>query len=194
VGQQPPSPGQVSPDARFVWDGSRWNPITTFRWEPTETTRRMQLLAGGYLVAAGLLTVILTFFAAPYVRESTRRALLQSPRNQALTADQLKQILDFSVTLGVVISVVVGLIFVAFGLMTLFRRWSWLFYADLVIFGIGALGVFTSLYTLGNGTSGPLGLAIPNLLLSALELALFIWMLVTRLQGAVWGARKVPNL
>jgi hypothetical protein len=194
VGQQSPSPGQVSPDGQFVWDGSRWNPITAFRWEPTETTRRMQLLAGGYLVAAGLLTVILTFIAEPYVRQATQKALLQSQRNQALTADQLKQIVDFSVALGFALSVVVGLVLVVFGFMTLFRRSSWLFYADLVIFGLGALGVFTGLFALTNGSSEPLGLAIPNILLSAIDLALFIWMLVTRLQGAVWGARKVPNL
>jgi hypothetical protein len=154
----------------------------------------MQDLVGAYLVAAGLLTVILTFFAAPYVRQTTRKALEQSHRNQGLTADQLKQVLDFSVTLGIALSVAIGLVLVGFGILTLFRRWSWLFYADLVIFGIGGLGVFSGLVGLTNGSSGPPGLAIPNLLISAVDLGLFIWMLVTRLQGSVWGARRVPNL
>jgi hypothetical protein len=193
VGEQAPSAGQVSPDGQFVWDGTQWNPITAFRWEPTETTRRMQLLAGGYLVVAGLLTIIITFFEVPYVRQQTAKILTQSQQNQGLTPDQLKQIVDFSVNIGLGISVVIGLIFVAFGVMTLLRRWNWLFYADLVIFGLGGLGVFTGLFGLARGTSGPPGLAIPSLVLSAVELGLFIWMLVTRIRGSVWGARKVPN-
>jgi hypothetical protein len=194
MGQPAPDAGQVSPDGQFVWDGRRWSPITTFRWEPTETTYRMQDLVGGYLVAAGLITVILTFFALPYVRQATEKSLEQSQRNQGLTADQLKQVVDFSVTVGIALSVVVGLILVGFGILTLFRRWGWLFYADLVIFGIGGLGLFSGLFGLSSGSSGPPRLAIPTLLLSALDLALFIWMLVTRLRGRVWGARKVPNL
>ena len=191
--QQAPSPGEVSSDGQFVWDGSQWNPITAFRWEPTETTRRMQLLAGGYLLAAGLLTALLTFFAEPYVRQQTAKILTQSQQNQGLTQDQLKQIVDFSVNIGLGISVVIGLIYIAFGILTLFRPWAWLFYADLVILGLSGLGVVTGLFGLTRGNTGPLGLAIPNLVLSAAALVLFIWMLTTRIQGGVWGARKVPN-
>lgn len=188
--QEAPSQGQVSPDGQFYWDGSQWSPIAGFRWEPTEATRRMQLVAGGYLLVAGLLTAILTFFAAPYVRQATEKALRE--QNQGMTPDQLKTILDFSITLGIAFAVVIGLIYVAFGLLTLLRRWSWLFYADLVIFGLNGLGVFTGLFGLSRGTAGPPGLTIPNLVLSAAALALFVWMLVTRLRSGVWGARKLP--
>lgn len=191
MGQQAPSPGQVSTDGQFVWDGSQWNPITAFRWEPTGATRRMQLLAGGYLLVDGLLTAILTFFAGPSVRQATEKALQQ--QNQDMTADQVKAIVDISVTVGIVVAVVIGLIFVGFGVMTLLRRWGWLFYADLVILGLSGLGVFTGLFGLVQGSAGPPGLAIPNLVLATAALALFIWMLVTRLQGSVWAARNVPN-
>jgi multisubunit Na+/H+ antiporter MnhB subunit len=192
VGQQPSSPGQVSPDGQFVWDGTQWNPITAFRSEPTETTRRMQLLAGIYLLVAGLLTAILTFFAGPYVRLATEKALQQ--QNNGMTPDQLKSVVDFSVAAGIVIAVVFGLIYIAFGVMTLLRPSGWVFYGDLVILGLSGLGVFTGLYGLARGGAGPPGLAIPNLVLSAAGLALFIWLLVTRLRSGVWGARKVPNL
>ncbi|HSP20343.1 MAG TPA: hypothetical protein VLQ79_12555 [Myxococcaceae bacterium] len=192
MGQQAPSQGEVSPDGQFVWDGRQWNPITAFRWEPTETTRRMQLVVGGYLLVAGLLTVLLSFFAESYVRQATARSIRdQSP---ALTAEQVKSILDFALLLGVAIAVLVGLILVTFGIMTLLRRWDWLFYADLVVLGLGGRGVFTGIFGLARGGAGPVGLAIPNLVLSAGELALFLWLLVSRLQGSIWGARRVPNL
>lgn len=191
MGQQAPSLGQVSPDGKFVWDGSRWNPITAFRWEPTETTRRMQLRAGGYLVLAGLINPSLTYLFQPYVRQVLEKSLQQNP---SVTPDQMKQIVDISVAGGLVAALAFGVIYVAFGIMTMLRRWGWLFYADLVILGIGGWGVFTGLFGLARGTGEPLGLVIPNLILAAAALALFVWMLVTRIRGSVWAARKVPNL
>ncbi|MDQ6919458.1 MAG: hypothetical protein M3Z98_08880 [Candidatus Dormibacteraeota bacterium] len=193
MGEQPPSPGQVSPDGLFVWDGSQWNPITTFRWEPTPTTRRMQLLAGGYLVAAGLLTTLLTFFTVPAARQSAEETLRE--QNPALTPDEIRMAVDFAITIGLAVAVLVGAVYVMFGLMTLFRRWGWLFYADLVVLGLsGVLGVGSGVISLATRTAGPIGLLIPNLVLSLAALALFTWLLLTRIRGSVWGARKVPNL
>jgi hypothetical protein len=191
VGQPAPSLGQVSPDGKFVWDGSQWNPITAFRWEPTEITRRMQLLAGGYLVLAGLINPSLTYLFQSYVRQVLEKSVQQNP---SVTPDQMQQILDISVAGGLIVAVAFGVIYAAFGIMTVLRRWGWLFYADLVILGLGGLGVFSGLFGRARGTGGPLGLVIPNLILAAAALALFIWMLVTRIRGRVWAARKVPNL
>ena len=190
MGEQAPSPGQVSGDGQFVWDGSRWNPITAFHWEPTDTTRRMQLLAGGYLLVTGMLTGLLTFFTVSSVRQATEKTLRE--QTPGITPDQLKSSVDLIITIGTAGAVVIGLIYVVFGLMTLFRRWAWLFYADLVVCGITGLGVFTGLFSLARGSAGPPGLVVPNLILSAAGLALFIWLLLSRLRGSVWGARKVP--
>jgi hypothetical protein len=190
VGQQAPSLGQVSPDGKFVWDGSQWNPITAFRSEPTETTRRMQLLAGGYLVLAGLINPSLTYLFQSYVRHVLEKSLQQNP---SVTPDQMQQILDISVAGGLIVAVAFGVMYAAFGIMTVLRRWGWLFYTDLVILGLAGLGVFSGLFGLARGTGGPLALVVPNLILAAAALALFIWMLVTRIRGSVWGSRKVPN-
>jgi hypothetical protein len=190
VGQQAPSPGQVSPDGEPVPNGDQQSPIAGFRWEPTATTRRMQLLAGGYLLVAGLLTALLSFSAERSVRQATEKSIRD--QNPGLTAGQLKAAVDFDLTLAVAIAVLIGLILVAFGVMTLLRRRGWLFYADLVICGFSGLGVFTGLFGLARGSAGPPGLAIPSLILSVAALAQFAWMLATRLQGSLWGARKVP--
>ena len=192
MGQQSPSQGEVSGDGQFVWDGGRWAPISGVRWEPTETTRRMQLVAGVVLAVTGLLTTILSFLAQPYVRQATEKTLRN--QNPALTPDQAKSLIDFSVTVGLLLAVVIGLVYIAFGLLTLFQRWSWLFYADLVVLGLSGLGVFTGLFNLARGPAEPVGFVIPNLVLSAAALAVFIWMLVTRLRGSVWGALRKPNL
>jgi vacuolar-type H+-ATPase subunit I/STV1 len=151
----------------------------------------MQLLAGVWLAVTGIVTTILTFLAEPYVRQATERTLRdQSP---AMTADQMKALLDFSLGAGIAVSVVIGLIYLAFGLMTMFQHWSWLFYGDLVILGLSGLGVFAGLFGLLQGTAEPIGFSVPNLVLSAGALALFIWMLVTRLKGGLWGAHRVPK-
>jgi hypothetical protein len=156
------------------------------------TTQRMQLLAGGWLLVAGLLTAVLSFSAERYVRQAVEKSILD--QRPGLPASQVKQLADIDMTIAVTVAVLVGLVLVAFGIMTFLRRWEWLFYADLAICGIAGLGVITGLLGLARGSAGPTGLAIPNLVLSAAGLALFLWMLVTRLQGSPWGARKVPNL
>jgi hypothetical protein len=191
VSQQAPTPRPVSPDRDSTSNGDRTQ-TAGYRWGPTDTTHRMQLLAGGYLLAAGLLTALLSLSAERYVRQATEKSIRD--QNPDLTASQVKALADFDLTLAVAIVVVLGLILVAFGVMTLLRDWGWLFYADLAICGLSGLGVFTGIFGLARGAAGPPGLAIPSFILSAAGLALFIWMLETRVQGSVWGARKAPNL
>jgi multisubunit Na+/H+ antiporter MnhB subunit len=186
-----PTAGQVSADGQFIWNGSGWLAVGGFRWEPTANTRRMQLLAGAYLLVAGLLTAVLSFFAQASIRQATEKALQQ--QNRGMTPDQLKAIVDFSVTVGLAVAVFLGLVYIAFGIMTLLRTWTWLFYADLVILGLSGIGVLTNLYGLARGSAGPPALLVPNLVLSAAALALFVWMLMTRLRGGVWASRKILN-
>ncbi|HEY8760258.1 MAG TPA: hypothetical protein VIP52_05030 [Candidatus Dormibacteraeota bacterium] len=187
--QQAPGPSQASPGS----DSSKSDEgkiQTGLRWEPTDTTRRMQLLAGGYLLVAGLLTALLSFSAERYVRQATEQSIRD--QNPDLSAGQVKALADFDLTLAVTIVALLGLILAAFGIMTLLRHWVWLFYADLVICGLSGLGVFTGIFGLARGSAGPPGLAIPSFILAAAGLALFIWMLERLVQGGVWGARKVP--
>lgn len=188
--QQSPHPSKVSRDHDSAWTGYLRNQPVDLGWEPTPTTYRMQLLVGGYLLVSGLLTALLTFSAEPSVRQATEKTIRD--QNPDLTAGQLKSAVDFDMTIALTIAVLIGLVLVAFGVMTLTRRWSWLFYADLVICGLTGLGVFTGLFALARGSAGPLGLALPSLILSAAALALFIWMLVTWLQGTRWAARRIP--
>jgi hypothetical protein len=186
-----PVPGQVSPDGQFLWNGTEWRPTSGFRFEPTPTTRRMQVLAGAYLLVAGVLTGILSIFAMSYVRQATRQALQQ--QTTGMTPDQLRSIVDLSVNLGVALAIGFGIVYIVLGLLTLFRSANWIFYADLVVLGLSGLGVFSNLFTAARGSAGPLAFLIPNLVLSAAALALFVWLLVTRLRGSVWAGRKIPN-
>jgi multisubunit Na+/H+ antiporter MnhB subunit len=187
-----PTTGQVSADGQFIWNGTEWQPTSGFRIEPTPDSRRMQVLAGAYMLVAGVLTALLSIFAMSYVRQATEQALQQ--QNNGMTPDQIKSIVDLSVTVGVAIAIGFALVYVVFGVLTLLRPASWIFYADLVILGLSGLGVFTNLYSVARGGAGPLAFLIPNLALSLAALALFIWMLLTRVRGGgVWAGRKVPN-
>jgi hypothetical protein len=190
MGQHAPSPGQVTPEGEPAGNGESRSLIDRFRLEPTRTTRLMQLVVGTYLLVAGLLTTLLSYVAVPSIRHATEKSI--RAQRPDLSANEVKAIVDFGMTVGLALAVLIGLILVAFGVMTFLRRWSWLFYADLVICGLTGLGVISGLVSLTRrGNADPLGLALPNLVLSAAALAIFIWMLVTRLQGSIWGTRKV---
>jgi hypothetical protein len=157
VDQQPaaaaPSPGDVSPDRQFVWDGSAWRPILRWSWEPTGWTRNLQLLAGGYFILQGVVgaVVLLT------TRDQLRATVLQQMRHQLAAQPnppdpaQVGQIADFSVGVALALGLFFALVGLALGVLTILRRWSWLFYVELVLLALGALGVFSNISNAANG-------------------------------------------
>ena len=189
MGQE--APGEVSPEGEPLENGGSSSLIAGISEEPTRTARLMQPLVGAYLLVAGLLTTLLSYVAVPSVRQATENSIrVQRPD---LSVNEVRAIVDFGVTAGLALAVVAGLVLVGFGVLTFLRRWSWLFYADLVICGLTGLGMFSGLFNLTRRNPDPLGLALPNLILSAAALAIFIWMLLTRLQGRIWGLRRAPT-
>jgi hypothetical protein len=188
---EPTKVGQPSRDGQFVWDGSRWQPIGSYRLEPTISTRLMQVLAGAYLLLAGILTGILSLLFESTLRQSTTE--LVHKQNPSFTPDQVLAVVDFSVMAGIGIAVAVGLVYIVLGVLTFAGTRTWLFYVDLVVFGLAAIGVFTGTFALASGTAGPMGFVIPNLVLSSLALGLFAWMLMARIRLGVWACRKVPT-
>jgi hypothetical protein len=191
VESNPVRVGQLSPDDLFVWDGAGWRPVSGHRWEPTAATHRMQLLAGAYLLLAGLFEVVLATLSHDFVFRSTLAAVERQSRG--LTPEEIRRVVETSVAIGIGAAVVVALVYIVLGLLTLATRPIWLFNADLVVLGLVSLGVPLTIAGLLGGTAGPPAFLVPNLLLSLLALALFGWMLLVRIRVGPWACLKTAD-
>jgi len=161
------------------------------RWEPTATTHRLQLLAGGYLLLAGLFELVLATLSHDYVRRSTLAAV--QSQEGGMSAVQLRQVVELSVGIGVGVAIAVALVYVVLGLLTVAMRPPWLFYADMVVLVLVALGVPVAVAGLLSGDAGPPAFLVPNLLLSVLALLLAVWMVAVLVRVGTWACRRTEN-
>ena len=145
----------------------------------------MQLVVGGYLLLAGLFELVLSTVSRDYVRQSTLAAV--EHQSHGLTVDQLRQVVETSVAIGVAAAAVMAVVYVVLGLLSISRRPPWLFTTDLVVLGLVSLGVPVTVVGLLRGTAGPPAFVVPNLLLSLAALGLFAWMLSIRIRFGPWA-------
>jgi len=70
--------------------------------------------------------------------------------------------------------------------------WRWMFWAALVLFGLGGLGAFGNLGTLARPSTSPIPIAAVAVseLLSVASLALFVWLLVGLIKFGPWAMKK----
>jgi len=168
-----------------------WRSSAGRRWEPTATTHRMQLLAGAYLLLAGLFEIVLATLSHDFVFRSTLAAVERQSRG--LSPEEIRRVVETSVAVGVGAALAVALVYLVLGLLTLAMRPAWLFYADLVVLGLVSLGVPVAIAGLVGGTAGPPAFLVPNLFLSLLALALFAWMLLVRLRVGPWACLRTVD-
>ncbi|TME17629.1 MAG: hypothetical protein E6I70_10285 [Chloroflexi bacterium] len=189
---QMPQSGQVSPDGQFMWDGATWRPITGYRWEPTDWTRPMQAAVAAVFIVNGIWEIVVAFGFAAAIRESAVRQIQRS--NPNLTPDQTSQALNVGLAFTEGFMVFLAVLFVLIGVLSLVRRWSWLFYVDLVILGLGIFSVLSGITSLARPAAAalPVFATLIGLALSVVGVGLAVWMLVARIQRGVWAARKSP--
>jgi hypothetical protein len=95
--------------------------------------------------------------------------------------------------LVIVVFVALALFYFAAALLSMLD-WAWTFYLALVLLGLSAISILQSIVGLAtpNATTNPPEVNLVNLLVSALGLALFFWLLVARVQRGVWACRRLP--
>ncbi|GAC1614502.1 MAG: hypothetical protein NVS9B1_23980 [Candidatus Dormibacteraceae bacterium] len=187
----PPALGDVSPDRQFLWDGTQWKPITGNRWIPTDWTRPMQLAAGAYLALAGLYSIVSVLVFASVFRDAI---LKQAQKNPSLTSDQVNQAVSIGIGVATGVAVFLGVIYLALAVASVARRWTWVFYVDLVLFLLGAIGIVSSLTSIADpAASGqPQAAIYIGLVFGIAAVGLFAWLLIARIQRGVWACRKAP--
>jgi hypothetical protein len=173
--------GQVSADGQFRWDGAQWVAIPTGAREPTTWTRPLQLATAGVLLAQAAYTVASTLLTVNH--DSVLRGLTQSGSTipQGMTEDQF-------VTVGLVtIYVFVALISVGelCGAAAAFFGWRWAFWVLLVVEGVFSLGAVFGLVGFTRSVDAAIGE-----LLSLLNVAIFVWMIVAVAKFGPWAMKR----
>lgn len=204
----------LSPDGRFRWNGTVWEPVPVSTYapayygaparqrEPTSWTRPLQLAVAGWFLVRGLYELTLPFWMGPLMNQVVQASLQRQEANYPPGtapppgfADMMNSIMVGSLWFGVLLGVALSVVAIAGALW----RWTWAYYAVLVLLGFGLLGAVTNSIDLVTGgaltTASPV--AIPgwtrvfSLVFSAVDAALFVVMLVALIRRGPWAMRRV---
>jgi hypothetical protein len=180
--------GQVSADGQFRWDGYQWVPIAPGTREPTPWTRPMQLAAAGLFAVEAVSSVIVT---VAFVNHDSMLKAINAQGTKIPAGTSVDTIINIAIasTIGVVVFWAVCQLVGAVGS---YLGWRWMFWAALVLFGLGGLGALTNLATLFRPDTSPIPLPaeLVSELLSILSLALFVWMLIGMIKFGPWAMKK----
>jgi hypothetical protein len=190
LSQSPPlqSVGQVSADGQFRWDGQQWVSLPAGHREPTSWTRPMQLAAAALFALEAVSSVAVTVI---FVNHDTMLRALQAQGTQIPQGTSV----DTVVNLAIVVTIAFVCFFAVLelvGAIGSFLGWRWMFWAALVLFGLGGLNAFTNVVTLVKPDTSPIpvaGLGVSELT-AVLSLAMFVWMLVGLVKFGPWAMRK----
>src|SRR5919201_4971325 len=177
--------GQLAPDRQFVWSGSEWRPVIGWRWQPTTWTRPMQLAVGAFFVFQAVLSLALLLAQRSALRDVMLRQMQRQLEAQPNPPDAqvVNQLLDVAFGLTIGFAILISTVTTILGVLTLLQRWAWLFYTDLVLLGIGMLGILNAFSSLAQGY--PPSLVVPGALFAVVSAALFAWLLYARIRHGV---------
>ena len=204
----------LSPDGRFRWNGTAWEPVPNAAYtpayygappkqrEPTSWTRPLQIVIAGWFVVRGLYELTLPFWVGPVMSQAMQASLQRQQANYPPgatpppgMAEMMNTVMVGSLWFGVALSIALSVVAIAGAV----RRWTWAYYAVLVLLGLGLVGFATNVIDLVTGgaitTAQPI--AVPgwtrvfSIVLSTLDTALFVVMLVAVIRRGPWGMRRV---
>jgi hypothetical protein len=160
--------------------------------QPTNWTQRMQLAASGWIVVLIIALLITSFmsFSEPNFQEEVASGL-----SSDLSKDQLDDVM-LGITAGIVIVVLCFAAVSALMAFGSYRGWRWVFWLDLVAFGITGYDLLKEVGNLTADIQSPSEMllkGLPMFLMSLITLALFVWMLVglIRFGPGAWSTRKL---
>src|SRR5215469_6009895 len=123
-----------SPDRRWQWDGRSWVPtgpqlVQQWRYEPTEWTRRLQVIMIA-ITALGILIAIVAFptILAPTMQQSIDRSIAIQSANSNVDPEQLRSFMSSVVYLSVGFGVVLGVAWAAVFVIGTVRLWRWVYW------------------------------------------------------------------
>ncbi len=211
----------LSADGRSRWDGVRWIPVQQLPPQPvyrpvyaptpiapiaprtprvpTSWTRPLQVVVASAFGLYGLYALTTPVWLGGPMQQYMRQAALQQAQQAPEiypNPNQYADMLSGFVTAGLVIGVIVGLAIAAVALVGTLRRWTWMYYAILVILGLAVVSLPVQLAYATGLVKAPGGLSMPptatwiGATWGVLGVALLAWMLVALLTRGPWAMRK----
>lgn len=180
------SVGQISADGQFRWDGNQWVPLVAGYREATSWTRPMQLAATALFGLSAIVSVVSTFV---FINHDSMLRAIKAQGLPSGTDLETAVSVGIGFAYGFVIFFAVLDIVAAIGS---YLGWRWMFWAALVLCGLGGLGTFTNITTIADPSKSPvpLGGLIISEVFSVASLALFVWLLIGAIKYGPWAMRK----
>ena len=193
------NPSPYSPDGHWYWDGSAWQPVRRrppgWRYEPSSWTLPLQR-ANAALIA---LTVIYMIATLPFTAAAVERSLADSLARQPVPAGsdpatyhQFMQGFLGAYLVGIGAVLVLSLVWQLILILGCLRAWRWVYWYQLVVFGLAALTLPVTLVSASFSTSAlPAWMYAASVVAVCLELALGIWMIVALRRYGTWARRRI---
>jgi hypothetical protein len=204
----------LSPDGRSRWNGTGWVPTSNAfgapvyhapgqsSREPTSWTRPLQLAVAGWYVIEGVYALSLPFWMsgpmAQAMNQSIQRQQQLYPTDSAPSPD-FANVMTSMVGGALWVSAVFGVAIAIIAVIGALKRWTWMYYAVLILLGFGVISLPIDVVDAlgGSAISSASGFSLPDwtyrlaLVAAIPSTALFIWMLVALVKRGPWAARKV---
>jgi hypothetical protein len=108
--------------------------------------------------------------------------------------DMVTSMMTAGLWIGVAIAVTIAVI----AIIGAWKRWTWAYYAVLVVLGLGVFGFVFNLINLASGgvltarsIQPPEWTHVANYVSGTVDATLFVWMLVALIRRGPWGMRRV---
>jgi hypothetical protein len=167
---------------------------------PTNWTRPLSYsVAGWYLVRAIYVVALPFVMAGPmadYMNQLVQRQAQLDPNATPPPADLLTLISNFMIV-GFAIGAAIGVAISVVAIIGALQRWTWVFYAVLVLlafeamsFPFALIGAFTT--SALSPIKLPIGMTVASVGFGAVAVALFVWMLVAIFRRGPWAMTRAP--
>ena len=196
----------LSPDGRHRWDGMAWVPVAPVSYaasppvarEPTPWTRPLQWAVIAWYGISAIFTATLPFWMGSTMSQIMNQAIQRQEATSVEPpppgfADAMSTMMN-----GILwVSAVIGLAIAVIAIVGAIRRWTWAYYAILVLLGLGLIGLPINIVNAATGgsLSTMQGYSVPSWSLwfsigaGLVSAALFVWMLVALTRYGPWAMK-----
>jgi MFS family permease len=200
----------LSNDGRSRWNGTAWVPVGTpatpgFYVQPrtgprvpTGWTKPLQWSVVAYYVASAIWAVAGPFLLAgplsDYFNQVIQQQAALNPTTPPPPAEVISTIQSI-ITVALGVGAAVGVAIAAVAIIGALRRWTWVFYAVLVLLGLGTVSFpFTLVSAFTTSTLSPMKLPVAltaaSIAFAIPGIALFIWMAVAAFRRGPWAMTR----
>jgi hypothetical protein len=203
----------LSPDGRHRWNGTAWIPTGSIyapagtyqqsnrsRRAPTSWTKPLQFAVAGWYAISAVYALTVPFWMSGRMADVMNASMQrQQQRYPSATPPppELVSAMTSIMTGAVWIGALVGFAICLVAIVGALNRWTWLYYAVMVLLGLGLLGVPINAINIATGSSAlSYGVAMPSwinwagLLFAIAGGALTIAMLYALVKRGPWGMTK----